>query len=325
MPASEQKATEQKKPPGIFISYRRSDNPEWFSRSGALLGAVGDPDSSYGRPRVSPDGRRIAVDRSVGGDQDLWVFDGPRLSRLTFDPSPQIGPLWFPDGRNIAYTSATGRVDIYRRSANGIGAAVRLTDADGYEFPVSISPDGRYLLYNIGSSSVVSDLFLQPLDGKRGPLPWLQTPFSELSGSFSPDGRWIAYASNASGRWEVYVRPFSPPGVPNEGTPATEAQWTVSASGGSSPAWRPDGREIFFLSPRGEMMAAPVSVSGLSLSPGTPVRLFATRILGGGRLNNQWREYDLAPDGRFLINTELDAGVTPPIILIQNWNPKAKK
>ena len=145
---------------------------------------------------------------------------------------------------------------------------------------------------------------------------------------FSPDGRWVAYASGESGRSEIYVRPFVPPVGPNSAAgPAAVAgagQWQVSTAGGTFPVWRHDGTELYYLNPSGAMMAAPVTVTGNALAPGAPSVLFPTRIYGGGVNDAQGRQYDVAPDGRFLINTVVDEA-TAPITLIQNWNPEPKK
>jgi hypothetical protein len=172
---------------------------------------------------------------------------------------------------------------------------------------------------------------------------FLKTPFYEARGVFSPDGRWVAYQSNESGRMEVYVRPFVPPSLQasadrsavtriasadspgvTSGASPFGGQWQVSSAGGIMPLWRPDGKELYFLNPAGAVMAAPVTVSGSTLAPGAPVVLFPTHIVGGGVDTQQGRQYDVAPDGRFLINTVLDSAPAP-ITLIQNWNPEAQK
>src|SRR5262249_46857165 len=152
--------------------------------------------------------------------------------------------------------------------------------------------------------------------------PFLKTPFREAYGAFSPDGRWVAYHSNESGQQEVYVRPFVPPGA-GQITGPTEEKWQVSTAGGVFPQWKPDGKELYYLSPDGAMMAVPIAVTGSTLEPGSPVRLFSTRIMGGGLDAQQRRQYDVAPDGRFLINTVLPAPPAP-ITLLQNWSPPAK-
>ena len=155
---------------------------------------------------------------------------------------------------------------------------------------------------------------------------FLKTPFRVAYGAFSPDGRWVAYQSNESGRSEIYVRPFVPPGA-RKGRASVEGQWQVSQAGGIHPAWRPDGKELYYLNPAAAMMAVPITVTGSNLEPGAPEVLFPTRIVSGGMDVTQGRlgrQYDVAPDGRFLINTFLDS-TAAPITLLMNWNPEAAK
>ena len=149
---------------------------------------------------------------------------------------------------------------------------------------------------------------------------FLKTPFRETTVTFSPDGRWVAYQSNESGRPEIYVRPFVPPSR-DASADKPGRQWQVSTAGGTHPRWRPDGKE---LCPAGAMMAAPIAVTGSTLDSGAPAVLFPTRIYGGGVDTAQGWQYDVAPDGRFLITTMLDSAAAP-ITLIQNWNPETKK
>jgi hypothetical protein len=154
---------------------------------------------------------------------------------------------------------------------------------------------------------------------------FLKTPFDERYGTFSPDGRWVAYQSNDSGRPEIYIRPFAGPAASGAGAPAAGGQWQVSTAGGIYPRWRHDGAELYYLAPNGTMMAAPIAVTGATLAPGAPVALFPTRVYGGGAdAAGLGRQYDVTRDGRFLINTVLDEA-TAPITLIQNWTPDAKK
>ena len=164
-------------------------------------------------------------------------------------------------------------------------------------------------------------------------IPWvfLKTQYAEVRAEFSPDGKWVAYESNETGPMEVYVRPFVPP---SGQAPANDATRTVSTSvagdevrvsvtGGIEPVWSPNGKELFYLNPAGTMMAAPITISGGTLSAGTPVVLFPTHIVGGGLDTGAGRQYDVASDGRFLINTVLNEAA--PITIIQNWNPEVKK
>ncbi len=149
---------------------------------------------------------------------------------------------------------------------------------------------------------------------------FLKTPFDEAWGVFSPDGRWVAYQSNESGRFEIYVRPFHPPGAKDSELTSGATQWQVSTAGGVEPMWQPDGKEIDYIDPSGAMMAAPITVSGTTFTAGTPVRLFQTHIVAGGE--DTASEYDVAPDGRFLIDTVSESAAAP-ITLILNWNPEA--
>ena len=218
--------------------------------------------------------------------------------------------------------------------------------SDQTKLPSSWSSDGRFLLFTNYNSSTGADLWVVPMVGDRTPSLVLQTPFRERYGEFSPEGRWVAYESNESMREEVYVRPFVPPtpeastfasatadksadkaaGLPGASTATATAggQWQVSTAGGIHPAWRRDGKELYYLNPAGAMMAVPIAVAGGGLEPGAPVVLFPTHIVGGGVDGGTGRQYDVAADGRFLINTEIPVDAAP-ITLIQNWTPEAKK
>jgi Tol biopolymer transport system component len=184
------------------------------------------------------------------------------------------------------------------------------------------SSDGRFILYNSTDTPVRRDLWVRPMEGDRKPWVFLKTSFDERWAQFSPDGRWVAYESNESGRAEIYIRPFAAPAASGAADNPAAGQWQVSTAGGRYPRWRPDGKELYYIGPDGEMMAAPITATGTTLEPGAPVALFPTRIFGGGADNGQGRQYDVTRDGRFLINLLDDA--SSPITLIQNWNPPAK-
>lgn len=183
---------------------------------------------------------------------------------------------------------------------------------------MSWAPDGRFLLFRSQDPVTQSDLWVLPLDGDRTPRIFLKTPFDERTGAFSPDGKWVAYQSNASGPLEVYVRPFLASG----GT--SDAQWQISRAGGIQPRWRADGRELYFIAPDGTLMVTPIAAQSDGLRPGAPVPLFHTRMWGGGTTANAKQQYDVAADGRFLINVANDETTSTSITLIQNWTPEVK-
>ena len=312
-----------------LVAYRTGGDSQrqltWVDRSGTARGTVGDADATLLNPRLSPDGRRVVVSRTVQGNTDVWVLDGGRTSRFTFDAAADWYPIWSPDGTRVVFRSSrTGGGDLYQKLTNGAGAEDRLVTSDQQKTPGSWSADGRFLLYASNDPQTSGDLWVVPMVGDRTPSELMKTSFREVYGAFSPDGRWVAYHSNESGKPEIYVRPFVPPTGTGTAAGATEGLWQVSTAGGMMPTWRPDGKELYYLNPAGAMMAAPITVTGATLAPSAPVRLFPTRIVGRGVDAGLGRQYDIAPDGRFLINTVLD-DASAPITLLQNWNPEAKK
>jgi eukaryotic-like serine/threonine-protein kinase len=290
------------------IAYRKGGNSRtvltWFDRSGNTLGTVGDADDTFlGYPELSPDGRRVAVDRRVQGNPDIWLMDLLRggMTRFTFETENDSRPLWTPDGTQILYR--TGK-DLYLKASGGTGAGQLLLKTANVKTPFGWSRDGRFLLYN-----ETSDLFVLPIQGERKPVPIVKTPFFEGNGQFSPDGRWVVYQSDESTRSEIYVVPF----------PAGSGKWQISTAGGISPRWRQDGKELFFTAPDGHMMAATVSSSGNTFEAAPPVMLFQSRIINSG---NAKQQYAVSADGRFLINVPAGDSASAPITLILNWKPK---
>jgi Tol biopolymer transport system component len=311
-----------------LIAYRAGGGSRrqltWFDRSGSVLGTLGDPDGSVMHPRLTPEGRRAVVTRTVDGNYDLWLLDGGRTTRFTFDPARDDFEQLSPDGTAVVFRSTrSGPGDLYAKLLGRTDPEQLLLQSDELKVPTSWSADGRFLMYISASPVTNADLWVLPMQGDRTPYVFLRTPFREAYGVFSPDGRWVAYQSNESGRLEVYVRPFFEPGQRDAATASD--QWQISTDGGTYAAWRPDGQELYYLDPSGAMMAASITVTGNKLIPGTPQMLFRSHIFQGGRDSQQGRQYDVAADGRFLINTELNDEAPAPITLIQNWSPDAKE
>ena len=296
----------------------------WFDRSGSQQGTLGEPDSlSLSQPRLTPDGHRAVVTRTVDGNFDVWLLDGSRTSRLTFDPARDDFEELSPDGSEIVFRSLRTRLgDLYAKLLGRADPEQLLLESDELKVPTGWSADGRFLMYMSINPVTSADLWVLPMQGDHTPYVFLQTPFREAYGAFSPDGRWVAYHSNESGRLEIYVRPFFEPGQRDAAT--ANDQWQISTDGGAFAKWRADGQELYYLDPTGAMMAASMTVTGDKLVAGTPQMLFRAHISRGGRDVQQGRQYDVAADGRFLIDTELNDDASTPITLIQNWSPDTK-
>jgi Tol biopolymer transport system component len=288
----------------------------WFDRSGKPLGSLAPPDeNALLNPNLSPDGRRAVVDRTVQGNTDVWLLDGTRMTRLTFDPEIEHIPVWSPDGTRVAFDGVrkAGVHDLFVKPSSGAGAAEPLLVSSQGKGVFDWSADGRFVLFTSQDPKTGFDLWVLPIEGDRTPSVFVNTGFDERQGQFSPDGRWVAYQSNESGRFEIYVRPF----------PRAAGQWQVSADGGTSPRWRRDGRELYFIAPDGNLMTASIVGQGDTFEAGTPAALFSTRIAGGGGGAGVFApQYDVAPDGRFLINVVEESGAATPITLLLNWAPR---
>jgi Tol biopolymer transport system component len=286
----------------------------WFDRKGAPLGTMGPIDDSLVAPTLSPDGRRVALHRTVRSNTDVWIFDSIRSTQLTFDPGLDRFPIWSPDGEEVFFDSTRkGGRKLYRVRTGAAGTEVPVEVPGNDQAALHSSSDGRYLLYTVTGATTGRDIWILPLKGNERPYAYLHESYDERSGQFSPDGRWIAYLSNASGQYNVEVRPFPGPG----------GHWQVSASGGVQPRWSHDGKEIYYISPDSKLMAVPITVKGDSLEPGAPAVLFSTRIWGGASCCTL-QQYDVARDGRFLINVASDDAAGSPITLLLNWKPTGK-
>jgi Tol biopolymer transport system component len=290
----------------------------WFDRSGKEIGALGAADENdLSMPELSPDGRRVAVTRSVQGNTNVWLTDAARgvLSRFTYAGIDAFA-IWSPDGSRIVFASnRKGSYDLYQKPSNGAGNDELLLESSRNKLPSDWSPDGRFLLYSLGSPKT-AEMWVLPLFGERKPFPYGNTSFNAAYGQFSPDGRWVAYMSDESGRLEVYVQPFPGPG----------GKWQISTGGGIDPRWRHDGKELFYIAPDGKLMAAPIQSAGQTLEAGAAVALFQTRIVGGGQNVAVKQQYAVAPDGqRFLINITAGEATASPITIVTSWARALKK
>jgi eukaryotic-like serine/threonine-protein kinase len=309
----------------------------WYNRAGQQTATVGERiNSTWGsETALSPDSRSAVVVVSEDGRSanDLWVFDtreGLR-NRLTFDPAREHMPVWSADGRTVAFgRQGKAGFDVFRKAANGSGAEELLLSDGSQDFPESWSPDGRFLTYDVGDPPPPNrrDLWVLPLEGDRKPFPLMRTPFAEMQSQFSPDGRWIAFASNESGRFEVYVTAFAdrPKGGEGQRSPNPTPKWQVSTTGGIHPRWRRDGRELFYLA-GDTLMAASVAADANHFSVGRVERLFDARpVHPANNANLPFTVYDVSADGqRFLINTVDDSAGVAPLTLIVNWPALLRK
>ena len=165
------------------------------------------------------------------------------------------------------------------------------------------------------------DIWVLPINGERKPFPFVKTNFDERGGRFSPDGRWVAYRSNESGRYEIYVRPFDPADTASAdgGSTTSGGQWQVSAAGGMNPVWSADGTELYYVAPDAKLMAVPIKTKSTTLEPGTPATLFQTRIVGSGTDADLGTNYDVTSDGRSLIDVTTDQSTSAPITVVLNF------
>ena len=243
------------------------------------------PPHNYVFPRVSPDGKRIVAEIEEA-DNQIWVYDLSRdtLTRLTFEGNADLAPIWTPDGKKIVFTG--DKLRLFWQPADGSEPAEELTKSEltPDNVPGSFSPDGQVLAF-MGNNPSFDIYTLSLRDGK--PHPFLRTPSNETAPRFSPDGRFIAYASDESGREEIYVRPY----------PGAGGKWQISTEGGAEPAWNPKGRELFYRTGN-KMMAVEVTTQG-TFSAGKPKLLFEGPYVPTPR---SFQDYDISPDGqRFLM------------------------
>jgi Tol biopolymer transport system component len=299
----------------------------WVSRTG-MEQTLPAPVRTYEVPRISPDGRRVAV--GSGAEGQIMVYDLQRgtLTRFTFD-GRNNAPAWTPDGKRIAFASTrTGVTNSFWQLADGSGGLEQLTSSQSTSNTVhSFTPDGKIMAFRDVNPTTGGDIWIlrldEPLSSSPSPSgqggrtrkaePFLRSPFNEGSPRFSPDGHWLAYISDESGRYEVYVQPYPGPG----------GKYQISTEGGMEPVWNPKGRELFYRSNNNKMMAVEVSTQP-NFAVGTPKPLFDGEYVYSPA---SWSNYDVSPDGqRFLMIKPTDAVQAPSqIVVVQNWFEELKR
>jgi Tol biopolymer transport system component len=294
----------------------------WMSKDGKQLGTAA-PEDTFNRIAIAPNGERVALVRTEmqGGkaNADIWVREFARnvMPRLTFDPSADDFPAWSPNGKQIAFSASHdgGVLQIYRKETSGAGKEERLTEGPNPKILLDWSKDGKYLLYREQDPMTGRDLMALPLDGDRKPIVVVKTQFQESTGAISPDGRWVAYASNDSGMNRLYVQAF--PGI--AGAPA--GHWQVSTGSAYDVKWPRDG-EIYYQSQDGKVMAVAVQTGPQGVRADTPRELFSVDFQSGGL-----HEFDVTPDGqRFLliVNPRTDASAER-LTIVSNWKATLRK
>jgi Tol biopolymer transport system component len=286
----------------------------WFDRTGKVLKELGEPVDSNFMYRLSPDTRHIAVQRNTVGLSDLWLMDTERgvPSRFTADTAHPTHPLWSPDGRTILFAHF-GLTDLLRKAANGIGDEQLVAHRPNVVFPIDWSGDGQWVLTREVAPDTGNDLWILPVtpDGRMRegaqPKPYLRTPFIEDYGRFSPEPspRHVAYESDESGRYEVYIDAF----------PEPRGKRRISTGGGRFPQWGAGGRELFYTSLELKLMAVNLKVGPDSVEPAAPHELFQLPVFNGSAVS----PYEGTPDGqRFLVLTSPEPE-SQALTLIVNW------
>ncbi len=298
---------------------------KWLDRSGEAHDSLLEP-RTYAETRISPDGSKVAMMELTNDNWDIWVYDLARgvRTRLTFPDGIEGPAVWSPDGSELIFSSdRDGPDDLYRKRADGSGEIERLTDFASALFVSDWSADGRYVLVTRSGAEDPDNgwhggndiAYLDMQAGDGAVQAYLATEFAELEASFSPDGRWVAYQSNESGQTEVYVRPFPPAG----------GKWQVSDSGGGYARWSADGSELYYRNDQGIVLVEIATPDDAFLAT-RPRQLFRGDFyggLGGLRLSGGgFADYDVAPDGRFMMFPDTEAADAPNVELahvVVNW------
>jgi Tol biopolymer transport system component len=293
----------------------------WFDRSGKQLGVL-TPPGYYSAPSFSPDEKKVAIsrrDRQTGAAADIWLIDLERGTqiRLTTDPDSDTYPSWSPNGDRVTFVATrNGATSIYQKPSNGVSPEEPLVSSAELKYNPHWSPDGQYIIYSQLNPKTNVDLYLLSLSGDRKSTSLLQTNFIEAQARFSPNGRWIAYISNETGQFEVYVESF----------PATGAKLPISIGGGSQPQWRADGRELYYYAADRKLVAVEVNGDGPTLKVGEVRPLFEIRVNAVDQSFPGNGYYTVTHDGkRFLVSSLPDNPDRQQINVIVNWMADFKK
>ena len=285
----------------------------WIDRSGKPTGTLGEP-GPVQWASISPDGKAVATDRldRASGYYDIWLRDLTRgtASRFTFNSKTNEFPVWSPDGARIAYHSTRSAPGaIYQKTTSGAAQDEVLDQGAPNKRADDWSRDGRYIILETAAGGKTrGDIWVLPLFGDRKPFPYLQTEFNERSAKLSPNGQWLAYASDETKQYEIYVQTFPSPG----------GKWQVSTNGGTSPVWSRDGKELFFIGADQKLMVIEVK-GGAKFEASVPSPLFDTHL---STINPG---YDVSKDGRFLMPVAIEQATTPPMTVVINWNAGMKQ
>jgi eukaryotic-like serine/threonine-protein kinase len=285
----------------------------WMDRNGRNVGATSES-GRWGPPSISPDGTRAVAGKPAvdGGNADLWILQpNGNVTQFTNTAAHEGYPIWSPDGSRILYASnVEGRYDLFIKPVSG-GSVEPLFKSSYSKYPSDWSRDGKTLLMTVPNPGTHGDIWALALNERRA-APILQTIYLEASATLSPNGRWLAYQSDETGRNEVYVQPF-------EGlTDGTKRRWKVSTNGGALAHWRADGREMFYVTSSGRLMAVALHATGGEFGFDEPKLLFQTRPIPG-----EWNLYDVSPDGQtFLLNLPLEWSDASPLTVDTGWTTR---
>ncbi len=286
-----------------------------FDRTGQRKGVVGEPGNYYA-PRFSHDGSRIAVDNSgVENNGDVWILEiaRPLATRISSDFADESLPIWSPDDKTVVFYSAQrGTTDLYIKKLGSPGPATPLLESESSNESRDWSADGRMIVFEASDRRGGNNADLWFFSVENGTSEAiLKTPFKETEARISPDGKWLAYGSNESGRFEVYVQSFPEPGLRQQ----------VSSGGGMGPKWRQDGRELYYISPDGRIMAIELAEDPLSQVPAAKPLFKVDR-----RFEHRGDDFDVTSDGQtFVVNTPLTEATSAPLTLQMNWTTGLQK